>query len=316
MNFFSPKKSLEKIKKTAIIFAAFIFIFVAIPSDVHADGHYTWIVSDGTYALYYRQNSQGQDILAGIAPAGSQAVGNYQTSSTTFTGGVDDQFLSQNLQRGTAEEGAVVDQYLTQQGGNDNYTNLYNVANHPALAKAGSAADQAYMTAFQNAYDENNPGMVAQCHTADSNPDYWNCRYNYADQQGDAANDATFNAVVKAENGGECIYSVNLIPHMNVGNCLAQGGYYILYGLSRILTLVGILFGLIISKTMIGMSDAIKDLQAINVGWRAFRDIANIMFIFVLLYISIATILRLSGYQAKEFGTPDKLQSVLFQGNH
>ncbi|MBI5045582.1 MAG: hypothetical protein HZC14_01080 [Candidatus Niyogibacteria bacterium] len=40
--------------------------------------------------------------------------------------------------------------------------------------------------------------------------------------------------------------------------------------------------------------------EIITMGWGISRDVANLFFIFILLYISIATILRLSGYGAKE----------------
>jgi hypothetical protein len=86
---------------------------------------------------------------------------------------------------------------------------------------------------------------------------------------------------------------------LDIGNCLSQGGYWFLYLLSRVLVLVGILFGLIIQYTVIGMADFVHKIPAINIGWKAFRDIANLTFIFILLYISIATILRLNGYDAK-----------------
>lgn len=41
----------------------------------------------------------------------------------------------------------------------------------------------------------------------------------------------------------------------------------------------------------------------VTIGWGISRDVANLFFIFILLYISIATILRLSGYGAKELLT-------------
>ncbi len=42
---------------------------------------------------------------------------------------------------------------------------------------------------------------------------------------------------------------------------------------------------------------------AVNTGWTLSRDIVNLFLIFILLYIAIATILRVSGYGAKELLT-------------
>ncbi len=83
-------------------------------------------------------------------------------------------------------------------------------------------------------------------------------------------------------------------------NCLAQGAYYVLFLINKILLLVGLLFDFVILNTLVKMSEMIGKIDGIQAGWVAIRDLSNIIIIFALLYISIATILRLSGYQAKE----------------
>lgn len=51
--------------------------------------------------------------------------------------------------------------------------------------------------------------------------------------------------------------------------------------------------------SVINMKTHIDNLDALDIGWKAFRDLSNMFFIFILLYISIATILRLEGYNAR-----------------
>jgi len=40
-------------------------------------------------------------------------------------------------------------------------------------------------------------------------------------------------------------------------------------------------------------------LESVQTGWTVFRDLANMVFIFVLVYIAIATILQLSNFNTK-----------------
>lgn len=72
-------------------------------------------------------------------------------------------------------------------------------------------------------------------------------------------------------------------------------------------TLSALLMGLsgaflewIINYTVIGMSSMIGQMRAIDVAWAAFRDMANLFFIFILLYIAIGTILNLGGINTKK----------------
>ena len=78
----------------------------------------------------------------------------------------------------------------------------------------------------------------------------------------------------------------------------AATGYIILTGTSAVLGLAGHFFDAAIKYAItdpgIGMNTIIKD------GWVLSRDVANLFFIFILLYISIATILQLSGYGIKD----------------
>ena len=76
---------------------------------------------------------------------------------------------------------------------------------------------------------------------------------------------------------------------------------------SVILLFVGTLFGIaglfldsVITITVVAVPWTTGNLDAISFLWKLFRDIANIGFIFLMLYISIGTILRLDKYNVKQ----------------
>ena len=54
-----------------------------------------------------------------------------------------------------------------------------------------------------------------------------------------------------------------------------------------------------VNYTVVDMGDNTRSIGAIETGWKTFRDLSNIVIIFVLLVIGIATILRLENYGAK-----------------
>jgi hypothetical protein len=65
------------------------------------------------------------------------------------------------------------------------------------------------------------------------------------------------------------------------------------------LGIAGLLLNEAIIKTVIGMPQLVRDIGIISDVWAIFRDIANILFIFLILYIAIATILNIQQYSAK-----------------
>ncbi len=77
-------------------------------------------------------------------------------------------------------------------------------------------------------------------------------------------------------------------------------GNFVLSLAALFLYLVSILFDYIIGGTVAGMGGIVSRVSAIGVGWSAARDIANAIFIFVLLYLSIATILDLGTETKKQ----------------
>ncbi len=94
----------------------------------------------------------------------------------------------------------------------------------------------------------------------------------------------------------------------NMGACVeaavnwlaAKVGELLLYISGFIMGLSGLLLEEVVSYTVLTMGAKVKTLEALNIGWRAFRDIANLFFIFILLYIAIGTILRLDSVNTKK----------------
>ncbi len=94
------------------------------------------------------------------------------------------------------------------------------------------------------------------------------------------------------------LFGIGDIMGSAVKGAAAWGGYMIMTVTSSVLGLAGYFFDAAIKYAItdagIGMNSIIKD------GWTLSRDVANLFFIFILLYISIATILQLAGYGVKD----------------
>jgi hypothetical protein len=76
--------------------------------------------------------------------------------------------------------------------------------------------------------------------------------------------------------------------------------YLILSVVSFILWLSAIVFNLVFDQTVIKMSAWVNDITVINRGWVLFRDLVNMMFIFILVYIAIRTIVDVSSHSVKQ----------------
>lgn len=68
---------------------------------------------------------------------------------------------------------------------------------------------------------------------------------------------------------------------------------------SIILPIPAILLNFTLDATVVNMGKNIEKIVAIDTGWKAFRDLANMFFIFILLYIAISTILGREDYGIK-----------------
>lgn len=75
--------------------------------------------------------------------------------------------------------------------------------------------------------------------------------------------------------------------------------YFVLTVFSWILGLIGVLFNSVFNITIVHMAENVAGIKIIAVGWAAIRDIANILFIFMLLYLAISTILQLDEHGVK-----------------
>ncbi len=83
--------------------------------------------------------------------------------------------------------------------------------------------------------------------------------------------------------------------------CLAVGTYYAIYQpASLILTAVGSFFDIVL---LFSISPKLISQDFIKTVWENVRDLANMAFIFILLWIAIATILRVRNNTAKELLT-------------
>lgn len=74
----------------------------------------------------------------------------------------------------------------------------------------------------------------------------------------------------------------------------------ILGAFSWLVFLSGMLLNLTITITVVNMSAVINNISAITDGWEIFRNLSNIAFIFILLYISISMILGLTSIDVRK----------------
>ncbi|MEW5907749.1 MAG: hypothetical protein AB1643_01010 [Patescibacteria group bacterium] len=79
---------------------------------------------------------------------------------------------------------------------------------------------------------------------------------------------------------------------------IAFVGNIILWLVARVLWLTAQLFSSTLKLTL--LNNTYSEIPAVTVGWSLSRDLVNLFFIFILLYIAIATILQISGYGIKD----------------
>ncbi len=89
------------------------------------------------------------------------------------------------------------------------------------------------------------------------------------------------------------------LTSFSITGCMASASNLLLWVTARFLWVAGVFF----DKTLdIGLNFAalLTHIPVVDVGWKIFRDIANICFIFILLAIAIGTILRIDSYNVKK----------------
>ncbi len=94
--------------------------------------------------------------------------------------------------------------------------------------------------------------------------------------------------------------AISWSSHFSITQCIAEGANLVLTLVAWILWASGILLNLTVKYTVIDMAATIRGITAIDIGWRVFRDLANMFFIFALLYIAIATIFSASTHSMRQ----------------
>ncbi|MEX0918943.1 MAG: hypothetical protein WDZ85_03200 [Candidatus Paceibacterota bacterium] len=93
------------------------------------------------------------------------------------------------------------------------------------------------------------------------------------------------------------------LTNFSIGACITEGVAWLasltLWLLSLALDFAGILFNWSIQLSIVNFKD-LADMTFVAESWRMVRDLANIAFIFILLYIAISTILQINSGQAKK----------------
>jgi hypothetical protein len=81
--------------------------------------------------------------------------------------------------------------------------------------------------------------------------------------------------------------------------CLAQLSFKVLQLASWVLWVAAVFFNATINYTL-NIASFIKDIPIVDLGWTVFRDVTNLLFIFIILYIAINTIIGNEGYGIKK----------------
>jgi hypothetical protein len=106
-------------------------------------------------------------------------------------------------------------------------------------------------------------------------------------------------ALAAAPGGNEEIYCIKWLGGVSIPGCIAILSYFILYLTSWVLFAAALLFDFTISYTL-SMTDIIDGFTSIQYGWEVFRNLINLFFILILVFISISTILQVDSYGYKK----------------
>lgn len=93
--------------------------------------------------------------------------------------------------------------------------------------------------------------------------------------------------------------TLDVLPDVDLWGCGATLAFLILQISSWVLWVAAILFNATINYTL-NMAAFIKDIPIVDLGWTVFRDVTNLLFIFIILYIAINTIVGNEGYGIKK----------------
>jgi uncharacterized protein YdcH (DUF465 family) len=90
-----------------------------------------------------------------------------------------------------------------------------------------------------------------------------------------------------------------VVPSISLPGCVAILSYLVLYLTSWVLFVAALLFDFTISFTL-SMTDLVNSFSVIQYGWEVFRNLINLFFILILVFISISTILQVDSYGYKK----------------
>lgn len=102
---------------------------------------------------------------------------------------------------------------------------------------------------------------------------------------GDKGQQVTYSELNSGGQSGWCPFSFRA--------CLSNAAYAMLGFFSLILGLAAILMNLVFDYTILNMSEHLLGITAISTAWSSIRDLINLSFIFILLFVAIRTILGL-----------------------
>ncbi len=82
-------------------------------------------------------------------------------------------------------------------------------------------------------------------------------------------------------------------------NCISQFLYILLWLVSYVVTWLGGLFDIVFQYTVVEIKKTLGNMDVIKAVWATVRDLCNIFFIFILLWLGISTILQLDEHGVK-----------------
>ncbi len=136
-----------------------------------------------------------------------------------------------------------------------------------------------------------NPNPDGTC--PDGFPNKQNTPSGIACVSGTAEQDAAAESTREGSNKKSCSWLDSLV--CSAANFISEA---LLRIISLVLALAGLLFNFVLDETIVNMAQKINDPAnlggSINNAWATLRDLANIVFIFILLWAAIQTILELN----------------------
>lgn len=171
-----------------------------------------------------------------------------------------------------------------------------------------------YGTGFKDAYDQANTAYDKAASNYLDNLDRWHQIHDNnlpSDQASKIANDmanAGKNSIDQVNNARDALNKAGeQVCGTNVWCWIQKAFEYVIRRIAEviltisaaILGLAGLTLDASINYSIVNAKQFLSGITAIDVAWRMFRDLANVSFIFILLYAAIGTILDLSRVDAK-----------------